>query len=393
MQVRIIDAAARAGGRCRSYHDPGLDMTIDNGNHLVLSGNMAVARFLERCGGTGDGALIGPPHADYAFADLATGQRWTVRISDGHMPFWIFDRAHRVPGTSPKDYLPLGRLLLAQRGTVASHVTTDGAVWERMLEPILLAALNTTPAEGSARLVARILRETMARGGRAMCPRIAAPTLDAVFVEPACRALTARGSEMILGQRLRTLTFATNRVQSLDWGSEEEIVDDECVIVIAVPPWIATALIPGLDAPDEHRAIVNAHFACTPPAGAPLMLGLPGGKAQWIFAYPDRISVTVSDAGDLIDAGREDLARAFWSDICRAYAIDMPMPAWQVVKEKRATFAATPEQDARRPGAATRWRNLFLAGDWTNTGLPSTIEGALRSGETAARLAIAADLR
>jgi len=64
------------------------------------------------------------------------------------------------------------------------------------------------------------------------------------------------------------------------------------------------------------------------------------------------------------------------------------MPAWQIVKEKRATFAATSAQDARRPAAKTGWPNLFLAGDWTQTGLPATIEGALRSGETAAALAL-----
>ena len=66
------------------------------------------------------------------------------------------------------------------------------------------------------------------------------------------------------------------------------------------------------------------------------------------------------------------------------------MPDWQIVKERRATFAATPAQDARRPGARTRWSNLFLAGDWTDTGLPATIEGALRSGRRAADLAFGA---
>ncbi len=65
-----------------------------------------------------------------------------------------------------------------------------------------------------------------------------------------------------------------------------------------------------------------------------------------------------------------------------------PLPPWQIVKERRATFAATPEQNAKRPGASTRYPNLFLAGDWTDTGLPATIEGALRSGRRAAELAL-----
>jgi len=63
-----------------------------------------------------------------------------------------------------------------------------------------------------------------------------------------------------------------------------------------------------------------------------------------------------------------------------------PLPPWQIVRERRATFAATVEQDRRRPGARTAWRNLLLAGDWTNTGLPATIEGAVRSGNRAAEL-------
>jgi hydroxysqualene dehydroxylase len=70
-----------------------------------------------------------------------------------------------------------------------------------------------------------------------------------------------------------------------------------------------------------------------------------------------------------------------------------PLAPWQIVNEKRATFAATPEQDALRPGIRTRWRNLFLAGDWIQTGLPATIEGALRAGDGAARLALGEPLR
>ena len=121
------------------------------------------------------------------------------------------------------------------------------------------------------------------------------------------------------------------------------------------------------------------------------MLGLLGATVEWIFTHPDRISVTISAADRLAEMPREALATLVWGEVAAALGIGSPakpapMPMWQVVKEKRATFAATPEQEALRPPARTAWSNLFLAGDWVSNGLPSTIEGALRSGEVAAGL-------
>jgi hypothetical protein len=118
------------------------------------------------------------------------------------------------------------------------------------------------------------------------------------------------------------------------------------------------------------------------------MIGLIGGTVEWIFAFRDRLSVTVSSADRFIDADRHALAAALWRDVAVAHGLPSTLPPWQIVMEKRATFAAIPEEAARRPGAATPWDNLFLAGDWTNTGLPATIEGALRSGYRAAELAM-----
>ncbi|GAA0323248.1 hydroxysqualene dehydroxylase HpnE [Sphingomonas oligophenolica] len=381
--VTVADAAAQAGGRCRSYHDPQLGMTIDNGNHLVLSGNPAVARFRALIGATTP--LAGPEHADFTFHDLRDGARWTVRINDGPIPWWIAAPGRRVPGSGITDYLPLAKLLGTAEGRIDARIGPRGAVWSHLIEPVLLAALNTAPAEGSARLAANVLRETIAKGGRAMRPRIAEPSLGAAFIDPALAWLAARNTSVTLGRRLRAIALGDGRVTGLDWGAGVEPVAPDQAVILAVPPWVATTLIPGLRAPDDFRAIVNGHFAIPAPAGAPAMLGLFGGTAEWLFAFPDRLSVTVSAADRIVDMDREALARTFWADICTALSIDAPMPAWQIVKEKRATFAATPEQNAKRPPAATRWRNLFLAGDWTDTGLPATIEGALRSGETVAR--------
>jgi hypothetical protein len=160
-------------------------------------------------------------------------------------------------------------------------------------------------------------------------------------------------------------------------------------LVLAVPPWVAAELLPGLVVPTEHRAIVNGHFRRAPPPGAEAMIGLIGGTAEWVFAFPDRLSVTVSGADRLTDEPRESLAAKLWADVAAAHHLSQALPPWQVVKEKRATFAATPEQEKLRPKALTAWENVILAGDWTATGLPATIEGALRSGSHAAALALA----
>ncbi len=158
---------------------------------------------------------------------------------------------------------------------------------------------------------------------------------------------------------------------------------------MAVPPRPAASLLPGLKTPFRFRAIVNAHFRVDPPKDMPPILGVVGGLVEWLFAFPQRLSVTVSNADRLVDMPREELAQAIWRDICKAAGVHGELPPWQVVRERRATFEATPEQNALRPGPSTGWRNLFLAGDWTDTGLPATIEGSVRSGNRAADLVLA----
>lgn len=385
--VTLIEAAGQAGGRCRSYFDSAMGGVIDNGNHLVLSGNRAVHDYQRRIGATD--ALTGPARAEFDFVDLSTGARWRLRPNEGRVPFWVSQTSRRVPGTAAGDYLKYAPLLWADRKTrIDSIVKERGPLWDRLMRPFLLAALNTEPEESSAALAGAILRETLAKGGRFYRPRIAHPTLAAAFVDPALGYLQNRNASVQLGTRLRSLTFSGSQVIALAAADAVVPVGSEDVVVVAVPPWSAADLVPSLTVPDDFRAIVNAHFRMPAPKDAPSMLGVIGGTAEWIFSFSDRISVTVSGADAIVDQDREALAIRIWADVAKALKIEGPMPAWQIVKEKRATFAATPAQDARRPHPKTQWRNLFLAGDWTQTGLPATIEGALRSGETAAALAL-----
>jgi squalene-associated FAD-dependent desaturase len=384
-RVVVHEATAFAGGRCRSYHDAGLGMTIDNGNHLLLSGNHAALDYLRDVGSAD--RLVGPEHADFTFVDLGSGERWTLRFNDGRLPFWIFAPGRRVPGTRALDYLPLARLLRAPPGkSVGEVIACDGVLYRRLVEPLLLAALNIDPPHGAARLASAVIRETLAQGGRACRPLIARDGLGPILIEPALAKLGERGAQVRLDHQLRALRFADERVEALDFGGESIALDADDAVVLAVPPYIAAPLIPGLEVPTEFRAIVNAHFRIDPPADLPPILGVLNGTVEWIFAFAGRVAVTISAGDRLVEGARDVLAKTIWSEVASATGLPPTLPPWQIVRERRATFAATPAQDSKRPGAATGFRNLALAGDWTDTGLPATIEGAIRSGNRAAEL-------
>ena len=119
-----------------------------------------------------------------------------------------------------------------------------------------------------------------------------------------------------------------------------------------------------------------------------------GGVAEWVFVKPGILSVTVSAANHLADRGGDELAATVWREVRAVVSpwlrgeASLPdaVPPCRVVREKRATFAATAAQDRLRPGSRTALPNLLLAGDWVATGLPATIEGAMRSGVAAARI-------
>lgn len=382
-KVTVHEAARQAGGRCRSYHDATLGMMIDNGNHLLLSGNQAARAFLNTIGS--EDQLEGPEAAAFPFVDLATDERWTLRPNAGRVPWWVLSKDRRVPGTKATDYFELAKLLRADDdATIADAMRCEGLLYKRLWQPLLLAALNTDPPESAAKLAAAIIRETLVKGGAACRPLVAANGLAAAFVEPALAYLGTRGVDVRLDHALRAIRQGDKRIESLEFDDETVELGPDDRVILAVPAPAATSLLPGLVGPKSFRAIVNAHFKMAPPADLPPVLGLVNGTVEWIFAFKDRISITISGADRLLDVPREELIQTLWRDVQRAAKLADPLPTWQIIREKRATFAATPAEEARRPATRTRFRNLVLAGDWTATGLPATIEGSIRSGNSAA---------
>jgi squalene-associated FAD-dependent desaturase len=367
--------------------DRALGLTIDNGNHLLLSGNAAAFAYLDRIGARD--TMGGPAEPMFPFIDIPSGERWTVRPNAGRLPWWIFSANRRVPGTKATDYLSLLGLRFVSDDRSVAAALKHGALAHKLVEPLAIAALNTQPDTGLARLLGAVVSETLMLGGAACIPRFPRASLGESLIDPAIVALRAASADIHFSRRIAALDIVGNTITALQTPDGPIAVGREDGVVLAVPPWIAADLLPGLPAPDDFESILNIHFRAEAAPGEAGFVGLVGGTAEWVFVKPGHVSVTVSAANRHVDRAAEDIAAAVWPDVCAALGLSGPMPAFRVVKERRATFAATAAQDRKRPKARTGLVNLALAGDWTATGLPATIEGAIRSGASAARIILA----
>lgn len=390
-KVALYDGAKVAGGRCRSFHDAKLDCLIDNGNHLLLSGNKSALSYLDLLGARHELEIAN--EATFAFADLKSRGRWSVTLNDGLIPWWIFNKQKSIPDASLGEYKSALKFPFAgNKATIANLTGDSGALFDRFWEPMTWAVLNTTPERASAKLMWAVLRETFAKGGTACRPMIAKRGLSETFVDPALAYLEKHGVTDSFNAPLKELEIKDNSITKLHIGDAVIELGSHDDVVLAVPRAQAARLLPNLSMPDGDAAIVNAHFKMAEPLSpqyAVPLLGLVNAKTHWIFTRGNIISLTISaaDALGLDRLSEEDFLPVLWQEVCQA--LQLPdgtnYESGRLIRERRATFDQSPASVAKRPKPRGAFSNLTLAGDWVDNGLPATIEGSIRSGEIAAK--------
>ncbi|MEM9706083.1 MAG: hydroxysqualene dehydroxylase HpnE [Pseudomonadota bacterium] len=394
-KVQVLESAGNAGGRCRSFHDRTLDRMIDNGNHLIMSGNKSALSFLDRIGSRDP--LTGPEFAEYPFVDIASGARWKVRINEGPIPFWVFDKKWRVPGSRVLDYIKAARIALAGPSkTVADVVDKNNILYKNFWEPLTLAVLNTTPQIGQAKLLWAVIRETFALGGQASTPLAAREGLGPAFIDPALAFLLKKNASVRFNARVREARFSGERLTALKVGEEEIPITEQDTVVFAIPPSRLKQLLDGVDPPEDNASILNVHYRTASPIptaalGRSPFIGMLSSDAHWAFVRDDVVSLTVSASHEvgLDETPNAQVVDALWKETQAALGLgDTPYEAVRVIRERRATPDQSPVSAAKRLDAKTRYKNLFLAGDHTDTGVPATIEGSIRSGDRAAELVL-----
>jgi len=343
-RVTLFESSQQAGGRCRSFYDRTLDREIDNGNHLIMSGNKSALSYLDLVGA--QDPMVGPKFAEYPFVDVASQKRWSVRINDGPIPFWVLDKQWRVPETGFLDYLRAAKIAFAKPyQTVSEVVDKKSPLYKAFWEPLTLAVLNTTPEIGQARLLWSVIRETFLLGGQASIPLVARKGLGAAFIDPAIDFLKRHGAVVCFGSRLRELEFNALGVSKMKFPDNEISIDNGEQVVLALPPSRLCQLIPNLDPPTDDASILNVHYRLEEPApdkylkGSPF-IGMVSSDAHWAFVRDDIVSLTVSasHAIGLDEIPNAKIVDALWRETQIALGIEgKPYEAVRVIRERRAT--------------------------------------------------------
>ncbi|MFJ8577876.1 hydroxysqualene dehydroxylase HpnE [Micromonospora sp. NPDC093277] len=403
LRVTLLESRPELGGATYSFRRDGL--TVDTGQHVFLRCYQAYQGLLDRLGVTDD-------------ADVQP--RFAVPVLlPGRAPHLLARRrlpapAHLLPGLAgyrlltPAERLAAVRAAAALRHVdpdlpetdarsfgdwLAAHGQSDRAV-RRLWDLITVAALNLPSAHASLALAARVFRTGLlnaADAGDIGRPLVPLTDLHAV---PARRLLNELGARVRTRSRVRWIHPESPGFRV--GLSDGEIATD--AVVLAVPHQVAASLVPPVAAPgagDWHRLgaapIVNVHLRYAHRVTELTMAAAVESPAQWIFTRPlpdgaQQVVVSLSAADTEIDRPAAELVAAQRAALAALFpaARHTPVRDAFVTREPRATFRQAPGTRAYRPATTTRLPGLVLAGAWTDTGWPDTMEGAVRSGQEAA---------
>ncbi|SEQ06824.1 squalene-associated FAD-dependent desaturase [Ectothiorhodospira magna] len=397
-QVTVLEAAPTLGGRARQVNLDGLP--LDNGQHLLLGAYTQVLRMLETIGLQESRVFLRLP------LDLNMRESGMPEVSLSSLflpaPFHLLaglltargmsgkDRLQALPGLArlmrwngPED-MPVSRLL-------HEHRQPDTLI-RQLWVPLCLATLNTHPAEASARLFIAVLQGAFSGHRSHADLLISRVSLGDTLPEPACRYITSRGGTVITGARVQAIDRDGDGFR-LQLRAQETYRARQ--VILATPHPVTARLLanmPTLTDTASHLAALPCEPICTVYLRYPQQTrlstpfhGMLGTTGQWVFdrrftGQPGVMAVVISASGPHLALDNAALKAQIQAELHMLFpAWPAPLQGW-VIREKQATFKATVDCNRLRPGNRTAEAGLWLAGDYTDNGLPATLEGAVISG-------------
>jgi len=415
--VTLVEGRALLGGRAHSFVDAKSGLVLDNGQHILMGCYHETLGLLRHLGVMD--RLYSPPRLEVPFV---SEKGRSVLAATAPDPLHLLSALLGYGELSTSDKFSAIKLALRLRLGQKTLAGESAEAWMRrwgqtpniiraLWEPLCIAALNEPVATASAQLFATVIRRSFLAGAADSTILLSRVGLSELFAPEVKTLLEMCRGTLRLQTPVTGLLFEGTALREIKLG-DGSVLQPEAV-VSALPWHVLRGLLPGesklaraceriQDAP-----IVSLHLWLDRPILREPFVGLLDSPVHWVFsrdhihgANPAGqeghvITAVVSGARDLVDKTGAELEELTLRELARVLpeARQARVLHRMVYKARSATFAATPETEPLRPEATSEWSNFWLAGDWTNTGLPATIEGAIMSGARAARAVDAAILK
>ncbi len=421
-KVELIEASPKLGGRAYSFKDDLNGSVVDNGQHILMGCYKETLKFLRLIGA--DKNFIFQERLKVNFLN-DKGRLFKLEATKLFYPLNLLFGLLNFEALSFIDRLRLLKFFLKlyfysdeelKRLTVHQWLVLEGQneeIRKTFWDFLAIGALNTNTKKASAKVFGDILKEIFFKGNEAATIVLPAKGLTESYCSEAQSFIEKKGgtinlSEQVIGCEIlddeitkvitskRTLNDFDFVISSVPWFALDKLYKDDEInlnfehsAILTIHIWLNEGVKGNSELVSESQPVKKMlkqvqHDNVTGKFKEDFY-GLIGSPVHWIFNHKDYITLVSSDANELIDKTKEELFEMALEELKKYAGIEKEeIKSYKVIKEKRSTFIPDNESIDKRPNIKTKIKNLFLAGDWVNTGLPSTIESAVKSGRIVA---------
>jgi hydroxysqualene dehydroxylase len=400
-KITLLEASPNLGGRAYSFFDKNINTYLDIGQHILASWYENTLEFLRIIGTTDK--LYFQKKLEVNFADL-NGKRYRLKCPKLPPPLHLIAGVFGYNALGLNDKLGILRITRAVKKNLYTdeHLKSINAdelfkltkqserLVNRFWKPFIVAVFNAEPEETSAWLLVNMIKKGFLAKGNSnlILPK---SNLNEIYVEGSVNYLTKNNAEIKCGTRIKEIQFTGDNAEYLTTERNEKSYFD---YYISSVPFFEYANLTGDKASDNllPSPIINIYHIFENNLDKILpesFIGILEGTIQWIFRTgKNSTCVVISSAKKLIDRDKDELINLSINEIYRALPEfkKLKIGYSRVIKEKRATFVPNADSMNSRPDNTTKYKNFFIAGDWTDTGYPSTLEGAVTSGRKCAEM-------
>jgi len=395
-KIELLEASPKLGGRAYSFLDNDTGVAIDNGQHIIMGCYNETLNFIKLIGAEKNLSKQSRLSLNFIKQNF---EICPLRASGSLYPFNLLSAVANYSAITFYEKILFikffAKIYLYEDKDLKKLTVFEWLIQEKQTvnliksfwEILAVAAMNTDIKKASAFMFSKVLKRIFFRGNNASVIILPSVGLSETYCNDALKFIENKGGVISLSEPVSKLTLQDRAIKEI--VTAKRIISDFDYVISALPLYSLNKIVdtnnflPGFDL--DYSSILTAHLFLKENKIERTFYGLIDSPVQWVFNKGSHLTIVISNADKYIEKSKEEIIQLILCELNKYILLDRnDIKTYRIIKEKRAAFVPSNDILEKRPSVHTHYKNFFLAGDWTNTGLPATIESAVKSGRLAA---------